>query len=103
MKTGYYITSNGERVILKSQTILDLSYRNIVELVIPEGCKYVSCWSNQLTELVIPEGCETVYCNDNRLTKLIIPDGCEKVFCDYYLGDKYYDEWKDSTCKIELF
>ena len=102
MKEGYYITADGEKVILKSEKIINVSYQNIVELVIPDGVKWVYCYNNQLTELNLPKGvewvsCENnqltelklsegvkwVYCWNNQLTELILPDGVKEVRCDY--------------------
>ena len=75
MKKGYYITEAGEKVILKSQEIIDVSYKKIVELVIPEGVKWVSCYNNQLTELNLPEGIKFVHCN--YIPNLKTPNGCK--------------------------
>ena len=63
MKKGYYITSEDKKVILEPQNIIDVSNSNIIELVIPRGCKILYCWNNQLTELVVPNGCENIYCD----------------------------------------
>ena len=77
----YYKTSDG-KVVELGQRILDIFSNNIIELVIPAGCKEVYCYNNQLKELVIPAGCEYVSCWDNQLKELVIPDGCKEVWAD---------------------
>ena len=64
---GYYITSNGEKVIIDSQEFISLSNKNIVELILPSGIEYVSCENNQLRELILPSGVKTVYCDDGAI------------------------------------
>jgi hypothetical protein len=58
---GYYITSSGEVVELFGD-IIDVSSKNIVKLILPEGCKEVICSCNKLTNLIIPDGCKKVNC-----------------------------------------
>ena len=64
MNKGYYITSSREKVALEAAVTIDVSHKNIVELVLPEGVQYVYCSNNQLTTLTLPEGVQTVYCDD---------------------------------------
>ena len=71
----YYKKSNGKVVELEQQ-ILYIYSKNIIELIIPDGCEWVLCWDNQLKELIIPDGCKRVYCHNNQLKELIIPNGC---------------------------
>ena len=94
MKNGYYITSSGEKVILKVTNTIDVSSKDIIELVLPEGIKSVYCSKNQLTELVLPEGIKNVYCYNNQLTELVLPEGIKDVYCDDLLFDveKYLDK-----------
>ena len=80
---GYYKTSNGEIFPLEKEDVISLSYKDIIELVLPEGCKKVYCYDNQLTELIIPEGCTEVDCSNNKLTELILPEGCEWIYCHH--------------------
>mgnify|MGYP001607195049 CR=1 FL=1 len=82
MKKGYYITDKGEKVIIDSQESIDLSYKNIVELILPSGIKYVYCHNNQLKELILPSGVKYVYCYNNQLKELILPSGIEFVSCE---------------------
>ena len=77
----YYKTSDGKVVELKQQDVSCLWSKNIVELIIPDVCKKVWCFDNQLTELIIPDGCKYVRCYDNQLTKVIIPNSCEGISC----------------------
>lgn len=79
---AYYKTSNGKVVELEQQVELYLHYRNIVELIIPDGCEDIRCWNNQLKKLNIPNGCKFVDCSYNQLTELIIPDSCVEVVAD---------------------
>ena len=64
MNKGYYITKAGEKVTLEAADIINVSYKSIVELVLPEGVKKVYCHHNQLTTLTLPEGVKEVYCDD---------------------------------------
>lgn len=79
---GYYKTIDGKFVELRQRCILDLCYMNIIELVIPDGRKSVSCHNNQLKKLIIPNGCDIVGCWNNQLKEFIIPNGCEWVWAD---------------------
>ena len=79
---GYYKTSDGKVVELEQQDKLYLYLRNIIELILPDGCVKVSCHNNQLKDLIIPDGCEIVSCYKNQLKELIIPAGCEYVRCE---------------------
>ena len=78
---AYYKKSNGKVVELEQKNYLYLWSKNIVELIIPDGCRIVECSNNQLTDFIIPDGCKAVRCDNNQLTELIIPDGCESVWC----------------------
>ncbi len=78
---GFYITSTGDKVILEQSEIIELSGRDIIELVLPDGVGVIWCWNNKLTELVIPNGVKQINCSGNQLTELIIPDNC-RVYCD---------------------
>ena len=62
MNKGYYITSSGEKVALEAADTIDVSYKDIIELVLPEGVQTVYCYNNQLTTLTLPEGVQTVSC-----------------------------------------
>ena len=44
---GYYINDKGEKVIIDSQNYIDLSNKNIVELILPSGIITVICDNNQ--------------------------------------------------------
>ena len=79
----YYKTCDGKVVELKQQDELYLCYMDIVELVIPDGCKIVSCYENQLNVLILPDGCKEVWCYNNQLKELVIPNGCKEVYCCY--------------------
>ena len=68
--SGYYKKSNGKVVELEQQVYLWLWSENIIELIIPDGCEYVSCWNNQLKELVIPNGCGWVWADMKSVTEL---------------------------------
>jgi hypothetical protein len=46
---GYYKTLGGKIFPLEKQDVITLLCKNIVELVLPEGCKKVICSYNQLT------------------------------------------------------
>jgi hypothetical protein len=107
---GYCITQDKPmvKVHLDPQDEIDLSHKNLIELVlpackivwcnnnklteliIPQGCGYVNCRNNCLWKLIIPDGCEYVYCSDNYLTELIIPKGCKRVYCYANLLYKIY-------------
>ena len=87
MKNGYYITKSGEKVTLEATDTIDVSNKNIIELVLPEGIQYVSCENNQLKELVLPEGVKTVFCENNQLKELVLPEGIQYVSCDDLLFD----------------
>ena len=80
--SGYYKKSNGKVVELEQQVYSWLWSENIIELIIPDGCEYVSCEYNQLKELIIPDGCVYVNCRHNQLKELIIPNDCEWVWAD---------------------
>jgi hypothetical protein len=100
-KYGYFIRADNPtvKVRLAPAKYIDLSFKNLIELVLPEckevrcynnkltnlivpnGCKFIMCCKNNLNKLVLPIGCETVYCSNNNLTELIIPEGCEYVSC----------------------
>ena len=67
---SYYKTSDGKVVELEQQIGLYLYFKNIVELIILEGCKYVNCENNQLTELIIPDGCKCVRADMKSITVL---------------------------------
>ena len=82
MKKGYYITADGEKVILESQKRVDVSNKNIVELVLPDGVRLDHCYNNQLTELNLPESVEWVSCENNQLKELNLPEGIEEVSCE---------------------
>ena len=101
MKNGYYITKSGEKVTLEVTDTINVSYKEIVELVLPEGIKTVYCHHNQLKELVLPEGIEYVYCHNNQLKELVLPEGIKTVYCDDLLFDarKYIDD-KDVEINI---
>ena len=92
---GYYITSNGERVIIDSQESIDLSDKNIVELILPSGIKRVYCNNNQIKELILPSGIEYISCENNNITGLILPSGVKTVYCDDAAIDDpiIYKEW----------
>ena len=79
---GYYITDKGERVIIDSQDFIDLSYKNIVELILPSGIKDVSCYNNQIKELILPSGVKNVHCSNNQIKELILPSGIQYVYCE---------------------
>ena len=64
---GYYITDKGEKVIIDSQEYIDLSYKNIVKLILPSGIQYVSCYSNNITGLILPSGVKYVSCDDGAI------------------------------------
>ena len=63
MKKGYYITSKGKKVILKSEKIINVSNMDIIELVLPDGVLWVSCEHNKLETLILPDGIKTVWCD----------------------------------------
>jgi hypothetical protein len=96
-------TSKGNEVEFEvnSDDWLSCSSKDLVELIIPKGCKGVFCQDNQLTELIIPEGCKWVSCKDNQLTELIIPDGCKGVRSD--LGLINLNDYKDSNIDFKFF
>ena len=100
MKKGYYITADVKKVNLSPQLAIDVSNRNIVELVVPEGTKYVWGYNNNLTKLNLPEGIEDVYCYNNKLTELILPNRVEKVVCD--IGVKLINYNKEKTNVVLL-
>ena len=79
---GYYMTSKGEKVIIDSQNFIDLSYKNIVELVLPSGIKNVWCANNQLKELILPSSIIEVWCSSNQITGLILPSGVKNIYCE---------------------
>jgi hypothetical protein len=83
MKKAIGKTSKGKKVEYEvgSDGWVGCYTKDLVELEIPEGCKYVSCEDNQLTELKLPEGCKYVSCEDNQLTELKLPEGCKYVWC----------------------
>jgi hypothetical protein len=78
---GWYKTSDGTLHEFEAPYGINLNNKGIIELVIPDGVKEVSCYDNYLTELVIPDQVELIYCWNNKLTELIVPDDC-KVLCD---------------------
>ena len=78
MSKGYYITKSGERVTLKSAKTINVSNKDIIELVLPEGVHTVWCDNNQLTTLTLPEGVQTVSCHHNQLTTLTLPEGVKE-------------------------
>ena len=78
----FYKRCDGKVVELERENELYLYSMNIIELIIPDGYEYVSCWNNQLKELIIPEGCKVVCCQNNQLKELVIPNGCKRVMAD---------------------
>ena len=48
----YYRTSNGEVVELEQQERLYLWSEDIIEIIIPDGCKVVNCENNQLKKIL---------------------------------------------------
>ena len=85
-KKGYYITVGGKKTELSPPTekneILNVSYIDIVELIVPEGYETVWCDNNQLTLLVLPDGVKEVYCYNNQLTSLVLPNGIKYISCN---------------------
>jgi hypothetical protein len=79
---GYYITANNptEKVPLVPNDRIYLSFRGIIELVLPQ-CRCVYCYNNSLKELIIPVGCTYVDCRHNYLNKLILSTSCKRVYC----------------------
>jgi hypothetical protein len=84
-KNGYYIMKSNptEKVVLRSEELIDLFSKELIELVIPQGCKKVYCSYSSLTKLIIPEGVEFISCIYNFLTELIIPNGCKFISCHH--------------------
>jgi hypothetical protein len=80
---GYYKTLSGKIFPLEKQDAIDVSNKDIIELVLPEGCKKVFCYVNKLIELVIPEGCKRVHCSNNQLTNLVVAEGCVEIYCHH--------------------
>ena len=62
-------------------TNINVCFKELTELKLPDGVKEVYCSNNQLTELNLPDGVKLVYCSDNQLTELNLPDGVESVYC----------------------
>jgi hypothetical protein len=79
---GWYIKSNGVKVILESTDDIDLHYMCLIELVIPDGVTHIWCYGNQLTKLDLPDSVQFISCWNNFLTELIVPDNC-RFDCDY--------------------
>jgi hypothetical protein len=74
--------------------------KDLVELIIPKGCKWVWCWSNQLTELIIPDGCKVVCCYDNQIKTLNLPDSIRWVWSD--LGLINLNDYKGKDIEFEF-
>ena len=66
----YYKTSKGKVVELEQQNKLYLWTMNIIELILPDGCKEVYCFNNQLKELIIPKWCECVLADMKSINEL---------------------------------
>ena len=84
IKTKYYKQIDGKKVefVIDYQKYLYLSYMNIVELILPDGCRVVNCENNQLKELIIPNSCKSISCHNNQLKELIVTDVCTFVRAD---------------------
>ncbi len=78
---GWYKTSDGTKHIIESRKIINLSQKDIVELVIPNNTEWISCRLNNLTELIIPDSVEWIDCENNKLTELGVPNECQ-IYCD---------------------
>jgi hypothetical protein len=81
-QNGYYITRDNpsEKVLLEPQEKINLSFIDLIELVLPM-CKSVWCNSNYLKELIVPESVELLNCSNNQLTELIISKSCKLIEC----------------------
>ena len=95
MKSGYYITADGERVKLDNDigiyllTLEHINLLEITELVMTLPISTISCSSTKLTKLILPKGVKGLYCNyNNLLTELIIPDTVNILEC---VGTKFKD------------
>ena len=79
---GYYINSSGEKTIIPSVTkVLDISYRNIVEIVCNRELETLYCHNNLLTKLTLNNKLETLFCNSNKLKELKLNDKLEYLSC----------------------
>jgi hypothetical protein len=77
---SWYVNDYGKKE-LEPSDLINLSYMDLTELVLPDGVKEVWCRNNQLNELIIPDQVEYISCKGNNLTELIVPDHCI-VDCD---------------------
>ena len=85
----YYITSKGTKHIITTPVnftndyaYLNVSYKNITQLILNKKYNTLYCNNNKLTELIIPDGIEYVVCYNNNLSNLIIPNSVKTLFCD---------------------
>jgi hypothetical protein len=80
----YYISKGVKYELHKELKEIYLNDKYVSEIVIPSGCKKINIDNNKLlTNLIIPEECNYVECYSCGLTNLVIPKTCKYVDCRY--------------------